>query len=143
MPDKNNLKIINEDPHHYTAKQISSVYNSVNFTISEHFMHKNNFHSIMYPAGTYGLFVEINNELVGAARIMSDQHITTWVAELCVKTEWQNQGVGKVILRRILEKFEHTAIYLESFQVSKDFFHKQGIKIRPQLVACSRAPTKQ
>jgi len=96
----------------------------------------------MYGPGRHGFFIYHENELIGAARVMSDDMICSWVAEVCVHPDWQDKGVGSALVETIKERFSHTSIYLDAFLGQQVFFEKRGIKPREILVACSRAAVK-
>lgn len=53
--------------------------------------------------------------------------------------DWQRKGIGGALVERIIERFGHTAIFLEAFADQTDFFAKRGITPKAKLVACSRA----
>lgn len=122
-----------------TPKQIATVYNSVGFRVSDDFSSRDDFMDVMYGPGCFGFFVFQEKQLIAAARVMSDDVICSWLAELCVHPDWQNKGVDRSIIQTINERFSHTSLYLEAFSGQQGFFKKMDIKPREILVACSRA----
>ncbi len=131
------------DPRKISPDDIGRVYNSVGFTIPDDFRAEPGFMEKMYAPGAFGFFAFADNQLIGAARVLSDDAICSWVPEVVVMPEWQKKGVGKILLKSISERFAHTAIYTEAFKGTETFFEKQGIRPKEKLVACSKAPAKK
>ena len=46
------------------------------------------------------------NKLVGLVNAIDDDELTAYVHYLCVNPEYQGQGIGKELLRRIKEKYK-------------------------------------
>lgn len=126
----------------FSAQQIANIYNSVGFTVPETFSERPDFPEVMYANGAFGFFAEIDGQLVGLARVFSDEVICSWIAEICVHPDWQKKKVGQRLLDAISRRFEHTAIYTEAFSGQEDFFSRSGIKRKQKLVACSKAAKK-
>lgn len=82
-----------------------------------------------------GLFATAAGELVGYARVMSDQCMCSWIAELCVHPDWRGKGIGRELVSRIRERFARTAIYVNVPASSLDFIRKTGMLYKPKLVA--------
>lgn len=80
----------------------------------------------------------VENSLIGLARVFSDGVIHTSVAEVAVDPGFQRKGVGKLIMDRINRDFKGTAIYLESLPGKTDFFKKVGYTKRNKMQVFSR-----
>lgn len=119
------------------------VYESVNFGLGSGLDFPSDYMKQIFCSGVFGFFVFHDDRLVGAARVFSDDIYCTWMAEICVRPEWQGKGVGKALIKMINSRFGHTALYGEAFKDQIEFFIKQGIKPKEKLVACSRAPLEK
>lgn len=82
-----------------------------------------------------GLFATAAGELVGYARVMSDQCMCSWIAELCVHSDWRGKGIGRELVSRIRERFARTAIYVNVPASNLDFIRKTVMLYKPKLVA--------
>src|SRR5262245_52454234 len=60
-----------------------------------------------------GFFVVALNggECVGVLRALTDGCLTTWIAEIVVKPDFQRKGVGREMMNQLKEGLKHTAIY--------------------------------
>lgn len=81
-------------------------------------------------------------QIVGVARALSDHCSVTWICEVLVSPESRGEGIGSQLVKAIRDKFSATAIYLEAFQGTEQFFQKTGIPPRQKLVACGAPPEK-
>ncbi|MBI2779548.1 MAG: GNAT family N-acetyltransferase, partial [Gammaproteobacteria bacterium] len=113
----------------------------VGFGSAEIYKEDESFIKAIFGAGVYGFFAftEKDHRLVGLARVLSDDKVCSWIAEVCVHPDWQGKGVGGKLLDMVINRFGHTAIYVEAFADQTEFFANRGIKPKKKLVACSRA----
>jgi GNAT superfamily N-acetyltransferase len=123
-------------------EELASLYERVGFGAAELYTGDNKTIQTLFGPGVHGFFARTpdDNRLVGMVRAFSDDRLCTWVAEVCVDPACQRMGIGRRLMRLLIDRFGHTAIYLEAFPNQTDFFEKVGIKPKPQLVGCSRAP---
>ena len=120
--------------------QVANLYESVGFGSSSFYVDDREFKKAFFGPGTYRCFAFANDgELIGMARVFSDNKICSWVAELCVHPKWRNQGVANKLLNLIVERSGHTAIYVDALSGTEGLYAKLGIKPKKSLVACSRA----
>jgi ribosomal protein S18 acetylase RimI-like enzyme len=75
-----------------------------------------------------------NQELIGLARVFSDQFLNTYIVDLLIHPDYQKLGIGKKLVQKIKEKFKHTVILLETFDRNRKFFRKCGFKEQKLLV---------
>lgn len=75
-----------------------------------------------------------SRELIGVARVMSDDNTLTWLAELIVHPDYQSLGVGKRLVDVVKKKYAHTTILLETFLWNRKFFKKCGFVERDLIV---------
>jgi len=82
-----------------------------------------------------------NAELVATARILSDNSSTTQIIDVIVKTNYQRQGIGKKLVKEIMQDYAHTAIYTDALIKNKDFFESCGLHNKNEkLIVFSKAP---
>lgn len=75
---------------------------------------------------------------IGLLRAFTDGVFVTWLGECAVAEAYRKQGVGTALMKAFLEKFAHTAIYLEAFTENKQFFERFGLRENTRLAAFSR-----
>ncbi|MGE5506825.1 MAG: GNAT family N-acetyltransferase [Actinomycetota bacterium] len=90
----------------------------------------------------HGLLAQRDGRLIGFARVISDDCICSWIAEVCVRPEWQGQGVGGQLVDAVVDRFAHTAIYCDAPSNQVEFVAKRGLSPRRTLVACAAGPAK-
>jgi len=72
-------------------------------------------------------------ELVGIARALSDFAIDTKILDMVIAPEYQRQGIGIAMMRKIESRARGTAIYFETEPKNFAFAKKCGYKKRPGL----------
>jgi GNAT superfamily N-acetyltransferase len=95
-----------------------------------------------FGPGTHAIFAYDRKELVGLARAFSDDHICSWLSEICVHPQWQRLGIGRELMKRLNMRLSHTALYADSFPSKVEFFVECGIKPKDKLVACATGEGK-
>lgn len=119
---------------------LAALYESVGFGTAEAYLAKSDFAARVFAPGVYGVFAfDDGGQLVGMARVLSDDFLCSWIAEVCVAPAWQRQSIGSSLIARVVERFGHTAIYTEAFAEKVGLFSTAGIRAKSKLVACSRA----
>lgn len=78
--------------------------------------------------------------LLGAARVLSDDLITSYLTEICVDPAWRSKGVGDQLLQAVVTRFNHTAIFTCGFKGMESYLNRQGLTEKSKLFACSRRP---
>ncbi|MEO5337230.1 MAG: GNAT family N-acetyltransferase [Magnetospirillum sp. WYHS-4] len=132
---------IHDHASRYQAEAFDDVADSVGFGISDKGIPRTELYGRIFGNGTFGSFAETEDgRLVGFARAFSDDLTKTYVAEICVRPEWQGKGVGKALVNRVVRRYYHTAIYTEAFPSALRLFESCGIRPDSKLVGCSRAP---
>ena len=131
---------ITTDLSHVTAEDIQIVYNAVGF---DWWQSDPPLERVFGP-GVFGFFAidRKAGKPVGVLRAFSDEVTVAWISEICVLPSHQRQGVGTRLMRAANERFADLALCAEPFTHNAPFITKQGLKVRPVLVACSRAPQK-
>lgn len=120
--------------------EVARLYESVGFGTVADYPEESDIAAAFLAPGSYRYFaLDGSNRLVGLARVLTDGAMCSWIAELCVKPEWRNQGIGSRLLALIIERSGHTAIYVDAFSGVEHFYARHGVMPRAVLVACSRA----
>ncbi len=73
-------------------------------------------------------------ELIGFARVLSDGHTITWLAELIVRPDYQSMGIGKRLVKVVKDYYDYTTLMLETFPWNRKFFKKCGFTERKLVV---------
>lgn len=89
----------------------------------------------MFSGCATGIFAKAGSNLVGFARVMSDNCMCSWIAELCVHPDWRGMGIGRELVSLIRERFARTAIYVHIPASNLEFIRKTGMLYKPKLVA--------
>lgn len=134
--------LIISDPTRIDARQLAELLESVGFGAATNYLAIPNFKDRMFAANMFGFFaIDRESEaLAGYVRVLGDDFITSWVAEICVSPPLQGRGIGTQLMRAVIERFGHTAIYADAMFERTSLFAQCGIVPRRQLTACSRAP---
>ena len=119
---------------------VARLYESVGFGCVADYLEDSRVAAAFLAPGSYRLFaLDGENNLVGLARVLSDGGMCSWIAELCVAPAWRNRGIGGSLVKLVIERSGHTAIYVDALTGAERFFAMHGVKPRTSLVACSRA----
>jgi len=129
------------DVSEVSAEQIAQLYESVGFGTADDYRADGQLISKLFAPGVYGFFAKHRSDdsLLGMIRLLSDDYLTSWIAEVCVHPSYQRQGIGSSLVRAASERFSHTSIYAEVLSDQTARFSACGIVPRAKLVACSRA----
>ncbi len=121
---------------------VANLYESVGFGVADFYKNDTDLLNAIFGPGVYGFFSFGNSEqgLVGMARVLSDDRICSWIAELCIHPESQDKEVEGELLTMVTKRFSHTAIYTEALVGTEELFAKYQITHKKKLLACSRAP---
>jgi GNAT superfamily N-acetyltransferase len=74
-------------------------------------------------------------QLVGFGRLVSDGVLHAMIYELIVRPEYQGQGIGGEILKRLMEKCREAGvrdIQLFCARGKREFYEKRGFRARPE-----------
>jgi len=94
----------------------------------------------LFGPGITGFFALKGSDLVAFARVMSDDFLCSWLAEICVHPDWRGQGIGRELVERIRDRFGHTATYVHAPVSKLDFFMKCGLLRKKKLIAACCIP---
>ncbi len=119
---------------------VARLYESVGFGSEQLYLADSGYYAAYNSAGSFVILaLDLSGNLIGMLRGFTDNKICTWIAELCVYPAWQKKGVGSGLITRLNQKYGHTAIYVDAFLGTEEFYKKHGMKPKQKLVACSRA----
>lgn len=68
------------------------------------------------------------DEIIGAGRLISDGVCYGWIHDMAVRPDSQKTGIGRGIVRHLLDGNESLLIGLTSAFDAVEFYHKQGFK---------------
>lgn len=86
----------------------------------------------------YTVTIRKDGLLIGCGRALSDDLLLTTVPDIWVRPEFQKQGLGKILMKKIIKRFEHTKIFFGSQPGNEKFFEKLGFKKDLQSYAMKR-----
>ncbi|WP_250645600.1 GNAT family N-acetyltransferase [Salidesulfovibrio onnuriiensis] len=69
-----------------------------------------------------------NGTLVGLARALSDQVAWSVIYDLCMFPEYQGQGLGKRMMRAMIERLDTPNVQLHSVPAMMGFYEKLGFR---------------
>lgn len=80
-------------------------------------------------------FAFSNEELVGAGRAISDGETFATVCDLVVAPDFQHQGIGRAVLRSILQQLAVPKVLLACIQGQEEFYRKEGFLRHKSVMA--------
>lgn len=84
-----------------------------------------------------------NRKLLGVARVISDDIITSYIAEICVLKSHRGTGLSSKLLEAVTTRFNHTAIFTCAFSGMETLLSQNGLSKKKKLIARSRKPFQQ
>ena len=94
----------------------------------------------LFESSNYVLFAQEteSKKVIGFIRILTDGIMTSWIAEILIKPEYQAKGIGRRLLDESKTDLGCTDIYGETFIENEKFFAKCGFDHRPKMIVVSR-----
>ncbi len=74
-----------------------------------------------------------NGLLIGMIRIFSDLVITTYIAEIVVRPQYQKIGIGKSLIEKAIAQYKATGIFLDALPGIERFAEKCGFMKRDNM----------
>lgn len=130
------------DMNQTDMKAGAALYESVGFGTAKNYEIPGVSLERLFGPGVYGFFVFKDGQLIGLARVFSDNVMCAWIAELCVHPDWQKRGIGGSLLDLVNRRFGNTALYADAFRGQEMFFKRRSIVPQSRLVACGRTPVE-
>jgi len=121
----NNYRLFSDK--NITAMETVELYNSVGWEFAKQdgkeFIDKvlENTTAICYVRNDSSL-------LIGLVRIFSDYFITTYISEIVVHNEYQQKGIGRLLMEKVKIEFNNTSIFFESLPGTEGFAEKCGFR---------------
>jgi len=69
-----------------------------------------------------------SGKIIGAGRMISDGECYGWIHDMTVLSSYRKQGIGQIIVEKLLEGNENLLIGLTSSFEAVDFYDKLGFK---------------
>lgn len=89
----------------------------------------------------YMVKATVNGKLVGIGRVVGDYSIVCMLSDICVKPEFQGQGIGLKITSELKKLIENNVADGEKMQIeltptagNEDFYKKVGFKYNPDKI---------
>lgn len=83
-------------------------------------------HRKAFEASHTAIFVHYGEVLIGFGRAISDGQYQAAIYDCAIVPEYQGQGVGSEIIRRIVEQLTHCNIILYASPGREEFYRKHG-----------------
>lgn len=89
----------------------------------------------------YMVKVLVDDKLAGIGRVVGDYSIVCMLSDVCVKPEYQGNGIGQIIVNRLRELIEENVKLGEKMQIeltptagNEKFYQKCGFKYKPEKI---------
>ena len=135
---------MHRNPYLISDEALAGVYESAGYGAASDYLSRPGLVTRSFPPGVFGFFALVAAEdLVGFARVFSDHDsVLHGLPEMCIRrADQQADAVRGALLRSLIERFGHTAIYTEAFEDELEAYRSAGIIARVRLTALSRAPS--
>lgn len=130
------------EPNDITNESLAILYDSVGYGSAESYLAHDNFVKLIFPPGVFGFFaLSDDKSLLGMIRVFSDDYICSWIAEMCISPHSEGTSIQKCLLKVLVDRLGHTAIFTEAFDEEIEVYKKFGITPKKKLTALSCAPT--
>ncbi len=108
-------------------KDLLSLYNSV------HWSNYTKNSSSLLKSVTQSLYTVLaydNKQLIGLIRVVGDDESITYIQDVLIKPDYQNQGIGSMLFDRVKKRFHHVRQMVLMSDVeshNESFYYKQGL----------------
>lgn len=125
---------ISENSFEFNKKDIEEILTSNNWgkKYSKDNIYKH------FSGSNYFAIATVGKKQVGYVRALSDGNTVTFLSEIIVHKDYQNNGIGKKLMKSFNKKYAHTSVYSFSFKEQVGFFEKFKINQKDNLIPCSR-----
>jgi GNAT superfamily N-acetyltransferase len=93
----------------------------------------------MVRGSMYGVSAFDGDKLVGFARAISDGAFNAYVSTVAVLSKCQRQGIGRELIRRLLEGCEHVQFVLHAGPDAQPFYLECGFRHAPDMLRRDRS----
>ena len=100
------------------------------------------FSSSFFCPGTVCAMALLQGEgkIIGFARAFTDDITTTYLAEICVHRDFSGNGLESQLVKAIVKRCSHTAIFTTAFEGELKSLAENSIIPKDKIIACSRRP---
>ena len=123
-----------------TADDIIRLYSSVGWGNQETYSKKKIMTMVLNTDVFYCAYILKN--VVGFARLCTDDSYCTYLIEVIIDPKFQKMGIGTKILNSINNDYGHTTIYLDAIVGQEAFFEKNKYKKAKNLVTMYKKASK-
>ena len=89
----------------------------------------------------YMVKATVNGQLAGIGRVVGDYSIVCMLSDICVKPEFQGQGIGLAIVNKLKNMIQSNVKTGEKMQIEltptagkENFYQKAGFKYKPDKI---------
>ena len=83
----------------------------------------------------------IDNKLIGCVRVLSDKMFRSIIYDLAVLPKFQNQGVGKELIKKCIKFYPDSEWLVETTENNKKYYEKLGFEVSNNVfltIPCKR-----
>ena len=96
---------IDRNPYLISDELLAGVYESAGYGAASDYLSRPGLVTRSFPPGVFGFFALVAAEdLVGFARVFSDNDLCSWIAEMCVRADQRADAVRGALLRSLIER---------------------------------------
>lgn len=133
--------LISMDHSLLASADLAKLYADCNFGSYDDLMKNNTIVNLFSECSTGFFATDMDSgKVLGAARVLSDDMITSYVAEICVLSSHRGKGLAEKLLEAVTIRFNHTAIFTCGFVGMERLLQNHGLSKKQKLFACSRRP---
>jgi ribosomal protein S18 acetylase RimI-like enzyme len=93
----------------------------------------------MVRGSMYGVYAYDDMSLVGYARAISDDAFNAYVSTVAVLPAYQRRGIGREMMRRLLEGRDHVQFVLHARAEVHPFYLRCGFRPAPDMLRRDRS----
>ncbi|MGD0676693.1 MAG: GNAT family N-acetyltransferase [Polyangiaceae bacterium] len=93
----------------------------------------------MVRGSDFHVFAYDGEILVGYARAISDGAFSAYVGSVAVLREYQRQGIGRELVRRLVDGRDHLTFVLHADPVNHPFYLRCGFSLSPEMFRRKRS----
>jgi ribosomal protein S18 acetylase RimI-like enzyme len=119
-----------DTPHPIDLEQLARLFDSVGW---KHRTRDPDRLAQMVRGSMYGVCAADGETLVGYARAVSDGAFNAYVSTVAVHPEYQRQGIGRELLRRLVDGRDHVQFVLHAPPHVHSFYLRCGFRAAPDM----------
>ncbi|MDA9009145.1 hypothetical protein N9K16_04200 [Alphaproteobacteria bacterium] len=131
---------LSTNPNEVCAIELAKLFEESGFGDASYYLDSEDLLKRLFPDGTFSFLLFDNvDRLIATARVMSDDFIASWIADLAVSKDVDQEAALQQLLAAISERFSHTSIYGMAFNHQVKEFASSGVIVRPNLTTVAKA----